>query len=68
MTKNPIILPNNFHQTSSTRTERDQLAEERQHQIREKAKLELDLKDLDDICNDDLATKVCEAISIVVLH
>ena len=45
-------------QTSSTRTERDQLSEDRQLQIRQRAKLELDLKDLDEICNDDLATKV----------
>ena len=54
----PQSLVTIFVQTSSTRTERDQLSEDRQLQIRQRAKLELDLKDLDEICNDDLATKV----------
>lgn len=44
---------------ASTRSERDQLAEERQLQIRQRAKLELDMKDLSDIVSDDVATKVC---------
>ena len=46
------------NQAASTRSERDQLADERQLQIRQRAKLELDLKDLYDICDEDLATKV----------
>lgn len=42
---------------ASKRTERDQLSDDRQYQIKQRAKLELDMKDLKDIVDDDSSVK-----------
>lgn len=42
---------------ASKRTERDQLSDDRQYQIKQRTKLELDMKDLKDIVDDDSSVK-----------
>ena len=63
-TKNALSFPKAslFHfQGASKRTERDQLSDDRQYQIKQRTKLELDMKDLKDIVDDDSSVKVSPA-------
>ena len=62
MMLSPFPKASLFHfQGASKRTERDQLSDDRQYQIKQRTKLELDMKDLKDIVDDDSSVKVSPA-------
>ena len=64
MMLSPFPKASLFHfQGASKRTERDQLSDDRQYQIKQRTKLELDMKDLKDIVDDDSSVKVSPANS-----